>query len=250
MHLVKLGGSVITYKGERQRFRTATMAALATELAPFREDLCIVHGGGSFGHPGAYRHGLHRGMKGAAQRAGFAEVQRRMRGLNGRVLDALHAEGVPAVSLPPAPLVKVRDGEVLAFQGDPFLAFLEAGLVPVTFGDAVLDAGQGSAILSGDEIMVQLARILRPEAAIFVGDVEGVRGPDGALLRVVTAPLERLARDPDAHDVTGGLGGKLEAMLSIAREGTPTSLLSGLVPGRLRDALAGKSVPGTAVRPD
>ncbi len=249
MRLVKLGGSVITYKGERQRFRATTMDALAADLAPFREGLCIVHGGGSFGHPVAYRHGVHRGMKGAAQRIGFAEVQHRMRGLNGRVLDALHARNVPAVSVPPAPLVEVEDGEVVAFHGAPFLAYLEAGLVPVTFGDAVLDARRGSSILSGDELMVQLARILRPEAALFVGDVEGVRGPDGTLLRVVTAPLAQLARDPDVHDVTGGLGGKLAAMLRIAREGTPTSLLSGLVPGRLRDALAGREVPATAVRP-
>lgn len=249
MRLVKLGGSVITYKGQRRRFRAATMDALAAELAPFQEGLCLVHGGGSFGHPAAYRHGLHRGMAGPAQRAGFAEVHRRMRELNGRVLEALHAHELPAVSLPPAPLVEVKDGEVVAFQGAPFVAHLEAGLVPVTFGDVVLDARRGSAILSGDELMVRLASLLRPKAALFVGDVEGVRDPDGGLVREVTPSTLQAVRAPDARDVTGGLGGKLEAMLRIAEEGIRACLLSGLVPGRLRAALRGEEVPCTEARP-
>lgn len=238
---------MITYKGERRRFRGKVMDSLARELAPFKGALCIVHGGGSYGHPLAHRYGLHRGM-GPQQLVGFAEVHRSMRQLNDRVLGALHAKGIPAVSIPPAPLVSVRDGKVMAFRGDAIVEHLDLGLVPVTFGDVVPDSSRGSSILSGDDLMVQLARLLRPEAAIFVTDVDGVMGPDGALLPIITSRVPDLPWELEGTDVTGGLKRKLSLMLDIAKEGCRCLLLNGRAPGRLRAALEGKEVPSTEVR--
>lgn len=54
-------------------------------------------------------------------------------------------------------------------------AVLDAGLVPVLHGDAVLDRVQGSAIVSGDMILDSLCASLRPTAAVFLTDVPGVR---------------------------------------------------------------------------
>ena len=51
---------------------------------------------------------------------------------------------------------------------------LDAGLVPVLHGDAVLDRQQGSAIVSGDMILDSLCASLRPSAAVFLTDVPGV----------------------------------------------------------------------------
>ncbi len=171
-----------------------------------------------------------------------------MRELNERVLEALHSHSIPAISLPPAPLVTLQRGEVTSFNGKPFLQHLHAGLVPVTFGDVVLDAAQGSAILSGDDLMLLLARLLRPEVVIFVADVEGVRAPDGSLLTVVTSALPELSWSETRTDVTGGLQRKLHLMLQLAKEGFPCQLISGMVRGRLRAALEGRPVPGTMVR--
>jgi isopentenyl phosphate kinase len=53
-------------------------------------------------------------------------------------------------------------------------AVLDAGLVPVLHGDAVLDRQQGSAIVSGDMILDSLCASLRPSAAVFLTDVPGV----------------------------------------------------------------------------
>lgn len=247
MKLVKLGGSAITYKGGRPRYRRKAMDRLARELAPHRDALCLVHGGGSFGHPLAYAHGLHRGLDpGSAE--GFARVHRSMRDLNGRVLDALQGQGVPAVSLPPLGLVTVRDGRVEDLALGPFREALAAGLVPVTFGDAVLDPVRGAAICSGDDLMLHLARGLRPALALFVADVDGVRDPDGRLLPEVAGRLPDIRWAETERDVTGGLRRKLEVMQRLARE-APCLLVNGLVPGRVGDALAGRAVRGTRVRP-
>ncbi len=248
MKLVKLGGSVITYKGSRPRYRRKVMEGLAAELAPFRDELCIVHGGGSFGHPLAYRFGLHRGIDRRKQLMGFAEVHASMRDLNTRVLKALRSEAIPAVSVSPPLLVKMVGGKVASFRGQSLLDHLEAGLVPVTFGDVVLDEAQGSAIVSGDELMYQLARLVRPEIAVFVADVGGVKDANGSVIPSISSPLPELEDVEEGIDVTGGLGGKVDAMLRIAREGPRCLLLSGLVEGRLGRALQGGTVPCTEVR--
>lgn len=51
---------------------------------------------------------------------------------------------------------------------------LGTGLVPVLHGDAVLDAQQGSAIVSGDMILDTLCASIQPTAAVFLTDVPGV----------------------------------------------------------------------------
>lgn len=247
MKLVKLGGSAITYKGRDRRFRRRVTERLAAELAPFKDDLCIVHGGGSFGHPLAHAFRLQQGMAGADQLQGFAQVHHSMRDLNLRVLGVLQAQGIPAVSIPPALLVTVENGKVSSFASKTFWQHIDRGLVPVTFGDVVLDGVRGSSILSGDDLMLHLARDLDPELAVFVADVEGVRGPDGSILQEVSRPLPDLTY-PEGRDVTGGLQRKLDLMMQMAEEGHRCLLLSGLVRGRLKAALEGRRVPGTEVR--
>lgn len=239
---------MITVKGRRQTFRRQVVDRLAAELAAFGGPLCLVHGGGSFGHPLAQDHDLHRGMTRAEQRLGFAAVQRSMRVLNGRVLTSLHAHGLPAVAVAPGPMVTVEAGEIVTFDGEAVEASLAAGLLPVTFGDAVLDYIRGSAIVSGDDLMLHLARLLRPKAALFVADVDGVRGADGSVLPRIEGQPPPGLQSAKGIDVTGGLARKVERMIAIAEGGPRTLLLNGLVPGRLRTALEGGAVPGTEVR--
>ncbi|MFQ5919947.1 MAG: isopentenyl phosphate kinase [Thermoplasmata archaeon] len=248
MNLIKLGGSALTFKGARPRIRRKALAALSSELSPFRGDLCLVHGGGSFGHPLAHAYGLHRGLSGNDGLMGFAEVQRRMRDLNGQVLAALHVAGVPAVSVPPAPLIRMRDGALESLSVGPFREALAAGLIPVTFGDAALDAVRGAAICSGDDLMVHLARAFRPALALFVADVEGILGPDGGLLEVIRGEVPELTWEEPVEDVTGGMRAKVQRMLDIARDGSRCLLVSGLIPGRVAAVLGGQKVPSTEVR--
>jgi isopentenyl phosphate kinase len=178
----------------------------------------------------------------------FADVQRRMRDLNGHVLDALHAAGVPAVSVPPAPLVRMQAGHLESLATRPFQEALKAGLVPVTHGDAALDAEQGAAIVSGDDLMVHLARALRPNLTLFVADVEGIVGPDGRLVDVIRGKVPDLAWEAPPEDVTGGMQAKVSRMLDIARDGSRCLLVSGHVPGRVGAVLAGDEVRATEVR--
>ena len=73
--VVKLGGSVLTRKREAARLRPKILHRLAEELAaPGNPPFVLLHGAGSFGHPGAVRWNLAKPSADAADR------DRRVRG--------------------------------------------------------------------------------------------------------------------------------------------------------------------------
>lgn len=256
---MKLGGSVLTDKTRHRTPRHDVLDRLAAELAQAPGPLVVVHGAGSYGHVVAREHALTRGDDGAApRRLGFAQVHAEVRELTNLVLAALRRAGLPAVSHSTYDLARLQGGELLYFAHGAVAETLAAGFVPVLSGDGVLDAARGYGILSGDVLMVELARALRPRQVAFVTDVDGVhdrdpREPGAVLLQDVRdaapggAAVGGAARAPD---VTGGMAGKVRRAREAARAGgVPVHVVNGLAPGRLADLLAGKPVPGTVVHP-
>jgi isopentenyl phosphate kinase len=231
---------------------------LARELtSSVGEGLVVVHGAGSFGHVRASEYDLTSGLKGPRQVEGTAIVQRDVRDLNLRVLDALIAEGIPAVSLPPASWLELEEGRLVEFDAKPFQRAIARGLVPVTFGDVLLDRENGVGIASGDLLMASLAAVFFPEMAAFVTGVDGVYdGKPGAkgskLLRSVSPEdLEDLrgSAEEGVTDVTGSMLGKLSEAFEVAECSKSTWVIGGGRPGRLRALLEGRRVLGTRVLP-
>ena len=58
MHIIKLGGSVITAKGRYRTFMQKATSRIIEEIAQIKDQIIIVHGGGSFGHIPAHRYGI------------------------------------------------------------------------------------------------------------------------------------------------------------------------------------------------
>lgn len=257
MILVKLGGSVITDKSRLRTFREAECRRLAKELRPAKDSLTVVHGAGSFGHIVAMKHGLHKGFNSESQLEHVAAVQKDVRELNLKVLEALIDSGINAVSVPPAAAGVFKDGRVKSFSPYPFESQLGIGLVPVTFGDVVPDEGIGFSICSGDLMMAELAKAFRPELVIFCADVDGVYDSDPKTNRdaelvpeIDSLKLEAIRRSEAVNDdVTGSIFGKLERMLAISEHCEKCIILNGNVPGRLEKAVKGREVVSTTVLP-
>jgi len=253
--LVKLGGSLLTRKGEVEKLRPKVLARLAEELAEGAPPRCVVlHGAGSFGHPGAARFGLARApdpSHPAAERVrGAAIVSAEVRRLHLAVLRELVRAGLAPWSIPPASVAQNRTGALATFDSRPFAAALDRGQLPVAFGDVVPDDGWGFSILSADTIAVELARSLRASRVVFATDVPGVlEGPGGGRRTVVPIVdevlLARLRPGEGATDVTGGIRAKLVAMLAIARGGADAGLISGLTDGAVSRAVRGEAVYGS-----
>ncbi len=253
--VVKLGGAVITRKREVERTRPKVLARLATEIAGARgRRLIVLHGAGSFGHPGALRFGLARppsaGEPPARRARGAAIVAAEVRRLHLAVLRALVEAGASPASVPMATHALNREGALVALDPSPFVAAVGLGQMPVSFGDVVPDDRWGTSILSADTIAVVLARTLHPARVVFVSDVPGVyegpaRGRRSVVPEVTDQTLAELAPARAGPDVTGGIRGKVAAMLEIARAGVDAALISGLSDGALSRALRGESVHGS-----
>ncbi len=56
--LIKLGGSVLTDKSIPFSFDQETTKRLSREIKVSEEDIVVVHGGGSFGHPCLFSYGF------------------------------------------------------------------------------------------------------------------------------------------------------------------------------------------------
>src|SRR3989337_3329869 len=109
--VLKIGGSVITDKNGDLAAKTEVINRLAEEVAKANlKNLIVVHGGGSFGHPTAQKHGIKEGLKMDSQKVGFAETHHVMTVLNGLVMDALVWHNVPAVSVTPSSCVVTENG--------------------------------------------------------------------------------------------------------------------------------------------
>lgn len=263
--VVKLGGSVITDKrGDRPRIRRKVLARLAAELAAVQASgpkgrlLGVVHGAGSFGHGPVLRSGIHKGVRTPAQRLAWGEIQVLQNELNAVVCRSLLAAGLPAVPCQ-ASATAVMDGGRLAHLDDTAARELAARhMIPVLYGVPAADRDQsrGCSILSGDVLAPELASSLGADLLVLGTDVDGVysadprQDPDAThLARITPGTWPEVAASlggAGSTDVTGGMRGKVTALLGYARKGLSARIVDINRPGRLADALAGADV-GTLI---
>jgi len=263
--LVKLGGSLITDKTRPETPRTAILARLAGEIAraaPIcRERPIVAHGSGSYGHVAAQRHGFTRGGLDAPgltpeQAKGFAAVQERAATLHRLVVAALLAAGAAPYSFAPSSAVVAAGGPPAEVFAEPLLHALASGLLPVSYGDIVLDRARGAAICSTEALFALLARTLARHGVavrrvLWLGATDGVYDGAGRTLPRLDAAGFAAARAgigaAAGTDVTGGMLHRVEAALDLAALGIPSLIANGTLPGLLEAALGGRPVPGTEI---
>lgn len=245
--LIKLGGSVLTDKAIPFSFDHQVTRRLSSEIKDTRDDIIVVHGGGSFGHPGAKRYGLNTPEPEDISR-GTAEVQRDMRKMNQIVLEIMLEEGINAISVPGGLVSRYRDGDLVSLDEDTFLDYLAIGTTPVTFGDVALDETRGVTICSGDDIMSRMAYLA--DMSVFVTNVDGIFKNGVVAERFTRDMLPLTKKDMPENsktiDVTGSMERKLELMLDMSKH-CDTYVVNGLVPGRLRSILDGEPTLCTVV---
>jgi isopentenyl phosphate kinase len=257
IRIVKLGGSVITQKSAaRATLREDVLARLAREVAASQGETVVLHGAGSFGHPGAKKYGLKGGLKAEGALHGAAEVRASVSKLNAAVCEALAAAGAAPWPFPPSSVAMMRDGNLRRVDWEVFDAALGRGFMPVSFGDVVLDELRGVSVLSADDIAQALARHLHPVTVVFAVDTEGVydrdpKAPGAQLIQRLKAGEKRpiSAGAGGADDVTGGMAAKVAAAQAIAFGGARVLIVNGLKAGRVKAALAGEEVVGTEIVP-
>lgn len=256
---LKLGGSLLTDKTEKEALRSDILAQLAQEIAAARLTnpllkLVLGHGSGSFGHFAGKKHGTRDGVHGWQQWFGFAEVGDAAARLNRHVIAALLSAGVPAVGIPASASASVVDGRIVEMATKSIAAALEAGILPVVFGDVAFDEIRGGTIVSTEEIMEYLAAHFHPQYFLLAGETAGVFDLHGGVIPKITrASLPEVMSalgGSRGMDVTGGMASKVIAMLDLVdhHPGLSVRIFSGLEPGLLPRVLNDSTLPvGTLI---
>ncbi len=260
---VKLGGSVLTDKNAPESLATPTLEHVARQLAEFRQlqpeqPLLIGHGGGSFGHYWAERYQTHAGIVDSASWWGVVQVADAMARLSRAVVATLLAAHVPAMSMQPSASAQAAAGRLQTLAWRPLADLLQAGVVPVVYGDVVLDAQQGCAIISTEGMFAALATNLHPQRIILVGEQAVYTADPRSAANAEPIPLITsanyaavLATLGGSHgvDVTGGMRAKVESMWRLATA-VPGLEIVICGPEALLPALQGLPLPlGTLVSP-
>ena len=237
--VLKLGGSVITHKDQPETVDETGLAETARAIgAAGIEDLVVVHGGGSFGHPAAEEAGVSL-TAGTTDTAAIREIHAAMGRLNDAVLDALQAAGVPAVPVRPFTAGYRDESGTVVLASDQVEAMLAEGFVPVLHGDVFTTLGKGATIVSGDELVVSLSADLDAESVGLCTTVPGVLDDQDRVIDRIERfeDVAGFVTGSEATDVTGGMTGKVRALLALEtpaqifdREGLP-SFLAGDRPG-------------------
>ena len=255
MILIKLGGSVITDKSQFKTFDRTQASRLCKEIADSGVPTIIVHGAGSFGHVLAKKHSLQNGLKDPEQIPAAAQVHHDAMELGMLMTETLMENGIPAAAVAPGSCFVMDDGHLIVKDDEAIRSLQDIGIMPVTFGDVVMDRKKGFGICSGDQLMEVMADLFKPDKVVFVSDIDGLytvnpkTDPDAELIRTVTPEtLDGVSSVSDVDDVTGGVRNKMESMLRMCGEGRECVLINGTVPGRLLALLRGEDVTCTVAR--
>lgn len=256
--ILKIGGSAITDKTEDLAAKTEIINRLAEEVKRADLDnLIIVHGGGSFGHPTAAQYGIKDGYKEPTQKLGFAETHHIMTVLNGLVMDALIMHEVPAVSMAPSCCIITEDGKIKIFDDSVMKSMMKMGFTPVMYGDVVLDDKLGFTVLSGDQLVAYLAIKYKAEKIVMGVDTDGLYDADPKTnpnakpyKRLNLAELKKIQANigkAQGTDVTGGMANKIAELIPAIEAGVHVTITGATKAQSIMRALVGKDVLGTEI---
>ena len=244
--LLKLGGSVVTEKAKAGAIDEGRILSIAREIAkrPEKEYL-LVHGAGSCGHPEAKAYGIASGVD-RRNREGIAITHQAVLALNREIVKGLRETGVDAVGLSPLQGCLADRGRIHSYEHRHIAAMVGLGIVPVLHGDVVMDCTRGACIISGDQLVQYLAMKMVPDRIGLATDVPGILEGDRVIPSIVPGKFDPSSIGASGHtDVTGGMRGKVEELMELARSGRTSEIFH---VSRLSDFLDGRPHGGTVVK--
>lgn len=259
--ILKLGGSIITNKHcDGQRMQKDIVLRIAKEISRFlnknpHHKLIILHGGGSFSHPLAYRYHLVDQLITRSRLIGMGKTVNAVKTLATLLAGVFLDVGLPIVPFQTSTLCKKQKGRLVLGDMATIKTVLKHGGIPLLGGDVVLDDNCRTSIASADALAVALAKHFSGAKLLFATDVDGVyeKFPPShqavPFTTITRTQLQELVSKSKGKvlpsDVTGGMMGKLKALLSI-RDHTVV-IFNGKKPDLLLSVLQ-EDVCGTIVR--
>lgn len=260
MLMVKLGGGVITDKNVHYGLREDVLARLAREIAVGWKNLAdttliIGNGAGSFAHFSAHKYKTTEGFVSEESKLGMGWVRHDAVKLNQIVFEQLLSAKVPVFSFSPSSLMSVANRETKQVFIESIIDGINKGIVPLVYGDVMVDAMRGCDVYSTERVFDELAKIFAKEfevRVIHVSAEEGVyqTGQASVFEKIDRTNFNEVKKHLGGSrgvDVSGGMLHKVEECLELAKYGVVSQIVSGMVGGRVSDAMGGKQVKGTII---
>lgn len=216
MIILKIGGSVVTEKDRRATVDQAAMERVSQLVGEGPGDIVVVHGGGSFGHPVAAEYGVSD-RAGTRDAGVIRDIHEAMKRLNERIINSFAQHELSVLPVHPLSFAARDRAGSLRIADHAVRCMVDEGFVPVTHGDVIVHEGAGATIVSGDELVVALARALGAQRVGMCTSVPGVLDEDDEVIRRVESfdQVAHVLVGSTAADVTGSMAGKVQALLEL-----------------------------------
>lgn len=261
--ILKLGGSVITNKADnRFEVRDDVVRRLCREIKQARESrpepLVLVHGAGPFGHTVVTEYGIQKGLDVERGVEGFVRTHNSMQDLSHQVMSLFRDEGLLPFPVQTSACLSQDGRKVVWFETRVVTGLLEVdpNIIPILYGDVVLDASLRGSVCSGDAVVATLAPAIGASRVLMGTDVDGIytadprKDPDARRIERITADnfedVRKRVKGSAAVDVTGGMEKKLLEVRDHLG-GIDCAIFDAMEPGHVRRALLGEPV-GTAIQ--
>ena len=261
LSILKLGGSLLTDKGKPESIRYETLTRVTQEIIKANERLILIHGGGSFGHPPAKKYKISKGIdqKIEDQILGLSKTHYAMNKFNSIIVKSFLENHYPVLPIQTSSSYIQNSRRTFSQAIDIIEATLDLGIMPILYGDILLNKNGSFSIISGDQIIFLLCRDLQKyevSKVIFAMDIDGIYIKDNnnennyKLAEIV--PKKQLKNldlvEMDSKiDVTGGIKGKIKAIEEILEFEVPIQLINGLKEGYIYNSLKNISIMCTTI---
>ena len=259
--LLKLGGSLLTDKNKPFSIREDIVKSAVNQIIEADEKLVLIHGGGSFGHPLAKEYNLSKGLNKSIpnQIIGVAKTHQSMVEFNNYVINNFLELDYPVLSIQPSSIF-LKDSQIILTKSlDVIETALDLNILPILYGDIILDKQRSFAIISGDQIIFELSEKLSNytiSKVIFAMESDGLYIEDKnnsdnceLVTECYSNELDRLklADLGQKIDVTGGIKNKVEVIKRICKSKIPVQLINGLIEGYILKALKNQELNCTNI---
>lgn len=257
--VIKLGGSLITDKQNPYVFRRSLLESLVEQIKYFIDNfdqdykLIIVHGSGSFGHTDALKYNVKNGFSDYA--FGTCKTHYSAQTLNQLVSQVFIEKRISTISLNPSSFIfNDKDNEIkVNWQVLDFI--LSKQIIPILYGDIILDLNKGCQILSGEKIINLIISYLllqnkKIDQVIHLGIENGVYDEDKNIIPIIDSNnIDKLKFEHNNKiDSTGGMEHKVLESYNLAKKGIKVSIINGLVSNSLYQAMTHKNYQGTIIK--
>ena len=259
--LLKLGGSLLTDKNKPFSIREDVVKSAIHQIIEANKKIILIHGGGSFGHPLAKKYSISKGLDKSIpnQILGLAKTHQSMNKFNSYLVNHFLELKYPVLSIQ-ASSIFIKDSELISTKSlDVIETALDLGIIPILYGDIILDKHGSFSIISGDQIILELCQNLHTyniSKVVFAMESDGLYIVDkysSENCKLVTECYSneldslKLADLGQKIDVTGGIKGKLNVIRKICKFKIPVQLINGLIEGYILKSLKNQNLNCTNI---